>query len=203
MSVRQVRTASNASRSSRPLFFNSPARLVSCYNKGMDPGARHLVWSVLKPTSRHGFDLPAILFSTHYMQEAAELGDRIGIFIDGEICSTGTLAELQTEYCKSYFVEIALQPSAPDDAQSKTLEVFASKGMSAEIYEQLPLHFKLQVPFQSENRLEQLADLFELLESHRQELHVKFYSVAQMSLEQIFIDLSRRQFAAEESARFL
>jgi ABC-type multidrug transport system ATPase subunit len=137
------------------------------------------------------------------MDEASELGDRIGIFIDGEIVSTGSLSALRAEYCKSYFVEIALQSTAPDDAQDKTFETFSSNGMPAEVYESLPYHFKLQVPFQSENRLEQLASLFELLESHRQELHIKFYSVAQMSLEQIFIDLSRRQFAAEESTRFL
>jgi hypothetical protein len=66
----------------------------------------------------------------------------------------------------------------------------------------LPYHFKLQVPFQDgNNHLEQLASIFGVLETHQNELHIKFYSVARMNLEQIFIDLSRKQFAAEESSQ--
>lgn len=173
------------------------------FTEGMDPGARHLVWRVLKPTVREGYDLPAILLSTHYMDEASKLGDRIGIFIDGRIVTTGSLLELQNEYCDSFFVEIALEQSAPEKTQDKTLAAFASEGMPAHVYESLPFYFKLQCSFQPEvSRIGQLANIFDLLETHRHELHVKFYSVAQMTLEQIFIDLSRRQFAADESSRY-
>jgi len=131
--------------------------------------------------------LSAILLSTHYMDEAAALGDRIAIFIDGEIVSTGSLSELQAQYCNSYFVEIALKPSASDDDQDKVLKVFDEAGYPADVYESLPYHFKLQVPFQSEDHLEQLSCMFELLEAQKARLNVKFYSIAQMSLEQIFV----------------
>jgi len=145
----------------------------------------------------------AILLSTHYMDEAAQLGDRIAIFIDGEIISTGSLPELQAEYCNSYFVEVALTPSASSDDQEKTLEIFNAAGFPSVLYESLPYHFKLQVPFQSEDRVEQLACLFELIEARKVELNFKYYSIAQMSLEQIFIDLSRKQFDIQEFTRFV
>eukprot|EP00978_Attheya_sp_CCMP212_P012739 scaffold31880_cov59-Attheya_sp.AAC.1 len=170
---------------------------------GMDAHARRLVWQVLKPDFRNGYDLPAILLSTHYMDEAAELGTRIGILIDGEIVTVGSLPSLQATYCNSYFVEIALLPNAPDDSQDKVLDTFEQKGLTSKIYEALPYQFKLQVPFQDGSHLAQLATIFELLETHQERLHIKFYSVAQMNLEQIFIDLSRQQFAAEESMRNL
>ena len=73
--------------------------------------------------------------------------------------------------------------------------------MSVEVYEALPYQFKLKVPFDGGNHLEQLANIFDLLESRQEELYIKFYSVAQMNLEQIFIDLSRKQFAVEEEVR--
>jgi ABC-type multidrug transport system ATPase subunit len=170
---------------------------------GMDPSARHLVWQVLKPEIRDGYDLPAILFSTHYMDEATSLGTRIGILIDGELVSTGSLASLQNRYCNAFFVEIALTEEAPDvgDAQDSVLNTFESKGMVAETYEALPYQFKLKVPFEGDDHLEQLASIFDLLETNHEALHIKYYSVAQMNLEQIFIDLSRKQTAAEEEIR--
>lgn len=121
------------------------------------------------------------------MDEASQLGDRIAIFVDGEIVSVGSLSELQAEYCNSYFVEVALHPSATERNQENIVEVFASAGFPAEVYESLPYHFKLQVPFQSRDRLEQLACMFGLIEAHKAELNIKFYSIAQMSLEQIFV----------------
>ena len=171
---------------------------------GMDPGARHLVWNVLKPDMVHKeYDLPAILLSTHYMDEATKLGTRIGIMIDGELATTGSLDRLQDRYCTSYFVELSLEADAdPERGEQEVVETFAAHGMLADLYESLPYHFKLQVPFvEGQNSTSQLASIFGLLESNRQALRIKFYSVAQMNLEQIFIDLSRKQFAVEETAR--
>ena len=72
--------------------------------------------------------------------------------------------------------------------------------MPSTIYESLPYHFKLQVPFVEGARHDdtrQLAQIFDLLESNKEDLGIKFYSVAPMNLEQIFIDLSRKQFEAD------
>jgi ABC-type multidrug transport system ATPase subunit len=47
---------------------------------GMDPGARHLVWDVLKPDKAgQDYDLPAILLSSHYMDECERLGSTIAM----------------------------------------------------------------------------------------------------------------------------
>lgn len=166
---------------------------------GMDPGARHLVWKVMKPDD---VETPAILWSTHYMDEAATLGDRIAFFIDGEISSTGTLQELQKEYCTSFFVEVALTHAGTDQDQQNAMDVFHDKNMDPIMYESLPYHFKLQIPFRG-GRLQQLAELFELLEAHKEDLNIQFFSVSMMNLEQIFIDLSKQQFSVNESTRNL
>lgn len=175
---------------------------------GMSPDARHSVWDVLQrhrsADSTHMSS--SILLSTHYMDEASKLGDRIGIMIEGELMAVGSLGSLQGKYCHSFFVEIALlENEAPESAQESILAAFDSAGLPAEVYESsYYLRFKMKVPFigsDSHSRMSQLADIFSLLHNRKAELYIKFYSVAQMTLEQIFIDFCRRQFEAEESWR--
>jgi ABC-type multidrug transport system ATPase subunit len=168
---------------------------------GLDPGARHLAWRVLKAADGDDVELPAMLLSTHYMDEASQLGDRVGIMIDGEIASVGSLSELRAEYCKSYFVEISLVPTIADSStQQRILDLLAQHQMPSHVYESLPHRFKIQIPFTkneatNNNQIHQLADIFELLNGQKSAIGIQFFSVSQMSLEQIFIDLSRRQFA--------
>jgi ABC-type multidrug transport system ATPase subunit len=182
--------------------------LVDECTTGVDPGARHLIWGVLQPDLiSETYSLPAILLSTHYMDEAAKLASRIGIMINGEMVVSGSLDRLQERYCGSYFIEIALDEDAADSVEEDTVSAFKSKGMEATIYESIPFNFKLQVPFLHESeandssRIQQLISIFGLLETKKSELRIKFYSVAQMNLEQIFIDLSRQQFDEDESLR--
>lgn len=169
---------------------------------GLDPAARRLIWNVLKPDIAHDdYDIPAILLSSHYMDECQELGTRIGIMIDGEIATTGSLNRLQELYCTSYFVEISLQPHTDEDAEQRVLDAFDAQKMPTTIYESLPYHFKLQVSFvegAKHDSTQQLAQIFDLLETRKEELGIKFYSVALMNLEQIFIDLSKKQFNADK-----
>eukprot|EP00986_Skeletonema_menzelii_P015098 scaffold11045_cov138-Skeletonema_menzelii.AAC.4 len=172
---------------------------------GLDPAARHFVWEVLKPRFRNGYDVGAILLSSHYMDECQQLGTRIGVMIEGELVTTGELSRLQELYCTGLFVEISLQPSVADSikAESEAIDAFAEIGMDASVYESLPLHFKLKVGFQqhvgtTNHSVIQLAEAFRMLETNRLELGIQFYSVSLMSLEQIFIDLSRKQFEKDE-----
>lgn len=172
---------------------------------GMSPDARHRVWDVLRHNDSYGDIHPSILLSTHYMDEASELGSRIAIMIDGQLKAVGSLGSLQDKYCHSYFVEIALENSAPKSAQDNILAAFNVAGLPAEVYESSYfLRFKMKVPLVSSDphaRLSQLADIFTLLHYRQNDLYIKFYSVAQMTLEQIFIDFCRRQFEVEESWR--
>lgn len=173
---------------------------------GLDPAARHLVWNVLKPESRNdSYDIPAILLSSHYMDECQHLGTRIGIMIDGELVATGSLNRLRELYCTGLFVEIALQSKLVMDckkAEQQVIAAFAKIDMEASIYETLPFHFKLKVNFQQGviigNNTTQLAEAFRLLETNKIELAIQFYSISLMNLEQIFIDLSRKQFKASD-----
>ncbi|MGK4580301.1 ABC transporter ATP-binding protein [Kitasatospora sp. HPMI-4] len=61
---------------------------------GLDPQARELLWDVVRAHRRAG---GSVLLTTHDMNEAAQLCDRIGVLVSGRIVASGTSAELVRE----------------------------------------------------------------------------------------------------------
>lgn len=57
---------------------------------GLDVLARHELWDVIRAMKGR----ITIILTTHYMEEAAALSDRIGIMKDGRLLAVGTVAEL-------------------------------------------------------------------------------------------------------------
>jgi ABC-2 type transport system ATP-binding protein len=60
---------------------------------GMDPAARRSLWDIVESLRRDG---RTVLLTTHYMEEAEVLCDRIAIMDHGRILETGTVTELVT-----------------------------------------------------------------------------------------------------------
>ena len=58
---------------------------------GVDPQSRDRIFDAIRELARHG---RTILYSTHYMEEAERLCDRITIMDEGRMVACGTLAEL-------------------------------------------------------------------------------------------------------------
>jgi ABC-2 type transport system ATP-binding protein len=59
---------------------------------GIDPQSRNLIFEVMEKLHTEG---STIIYTTHYMEEAERLCDRIGIIDNGEIIAQGTLNELK------------------------------------------------------------------------------------------------------------
>jgi ABC-2 type transport system ATP-binding protein len=60
---------------------------------GIDPQSRNLIFEVVEKMHKEG---TTIIYTTHYMEEAERLCNRIGIIDNGEIIAQGTLNELKT-----------------------------------------------------------------------------------------------------------
>jgi ABC-2 type transport system ATP-binding protein len=58
---------------------------------GLDVIARHELWAVIRALK----DKVTIILTTHYMEEAESLSDRIGIMKDGRLLAVGTAGELK------------------------------------------------------------------------------------------------------------
>jgi len=66
---------------------------------GLDPATRRRVWRVIRNAVTDG---ATVILSTHYMEEAERLSDRIGIISEGRLIAFGNLEELLTQINRSY-----------------------------------------------------------------------------------------------------
>ena len=76
---------------------------------GLDPQSRLQLWDVLERFKAAG---GTILLTTHYMDEAATLCDRVGIVDHGRIIALGTPAELIASLGTPHVVEVTLADGA-------------------------------------------------------------------------------------------
>jgi lipooligosaccharide transport system ATP-binding protein len=74
---------------------------------GLDPQARHLVWEKLRSLKRQGVTL---LLTTHYMDEAAQLCDRLVIMHEGRILVEGSPRELVARETSPQVIEVFEPP---------------------------------------------------------------------------------------------
>ena len=70
---------------------------------GLDPQARHLIWEKLRSLQAQG---NTIVMTTHYLDEAARLCDRLVIMDNGKILVEGAPAELVREHAGHEIVEV-------------------------------------------------------------------------------------------------
>jgi ABC-2 type transport system ATP-binding protein len=63
---------------------------------GLDPQARRAIWEYIAQLKGK----KTILLTTHYMEEADSLSDRIGIIDEGRVVALGTSQELKTNLLK-------------------------------------------------------------------------------------------------------
>jgi len=70
---------------------------------GLDPQARRLVWQKLRSLKDEGVTM---LLTTHYMEEAAQLCDRLAIMNDGLILAEGSPEELVNQYVLPFVIEV-------------------------------------------------------------------------------------------------
>ena len=98
---------------------------------GLDPQARHLVWQQLRLLRQRGVTM---LLTTHYMEEAAHLCDRLVIMHRGKILTEGTPNALIDEHAGSEVLELRIPPG---DRAPVLAEIRGVEGVSVEEVEDI------------------------------------------------------------------
>ncbi|HLL69118.1 MAG TPA: ABC transporter ATP-binding protein [Micromonosporaceae bacterium] len=83
---------------------------------GLDPQARHLVWERLFRLKQRGVTL---VLTTHYMDEAEQLCDRLVVMDAGRIAAEGSPRELIGRYSTREVVELRFPDDDPDAVLGK------------------------------------------------------------------------------------
>src|SRR5512144_780573 len=90
----------------RLLFMDEPT-------VGIDPQSRRAILDTVKDLNKQGM---TVLYTTHYMEEAQELSDRVGIIDHGELIALGTQKELTQQVGQSE--TLILHISESDDPET-------------------------------------------------------------------------------------
>jgi ABC-2 type transport system ATP-binding protein len=73
---------------------------------GMDPQSRRAIWDFIMELRDKG---KTIVLTTHYMEEAEELCDRVGIIDHGKLIALGSPAELKSQYSARDLEDVFIQ----------------------------------------------------------------------------------------------
>ena len=136
------------------------------------------------------------------MEEADALANRAGI-LARRFLAIGSAAELRNQYGNIFHVHLVCSnaPYTSDEQMWKiaewTREVFPESQMEEKMYHG---QIKLSVPCKTASGAQdnKMSTIFALLERNKDRLGIEYYSVSPTSLEEVFLDIVRKDFVGED-----
>ena len=159
------------------LLGDSKIVLLDEPTSGMDPTARRRLWDLLKENKEDRI----IILTTHFMEEADILGDRIAIMANGEAQCCGSSLFLKRKFGVGYnlTIEKTTQHEAPQ------IDEF--------IFDRIPNAIKLsevssETSFQLPNSsIGLFKSFFEEIDNNLGYLEIKSYGISVTTLEEVFL----------------
>jgi ABC-2 type transport system ATP-binding protein len=161
----------------RVLFLDEPTT-------GLDPEARVAMWDEVSRLARA--ESLTILLTTHYLEEADQLADRLAIVSRGRVVVEGTPAELKAGL-RGDAVHVELSNGAVDDAQ----RVLATVGASPE-----QVVDGRTIVSRVENGGRALPGIISALEAAG--IDVESVSLSRPSLDDVYLHFTGRDFGSED-----
>ncbi len=149
---------------------------------GLDPQARRNLWDLVDGLKRAG---RTIILTTHYMDEAERLCDRVAIMDHGRIISLGSPQQLIASVGGEHIVEFAVTGQSPLDASLLTaIAGVHSHRVDAGLHQLSVRELHTTVPL-----------IFDTLT--RQGMHLSEFRTHSATLEDVFVGLTGRNLRDE------
>lgn len=164
---------------------------------GVDPFARRAIWELLAKYKEGR----TILLSTHFMDEADILGDRIAIISHGKLRCCGSSLFLKTKFGDGY--HLTLVKETKKDALNKiSTEAITKfiKGFIPSAQKICETQYELSyiLPDKGKERKGMLRKLFEGLEENKQQLGCKSFGLQDTTLEEVFLKVTEATVVGED-----
>jgi len=152
---------------------------------GLDPSTRRYVWNIITDTKK--MNESALILTTHSMEEAEQLCDRLAILVNGRLTCIGAPEHIKMRFGEGYVLEL----------QSKDIKQFHE-----DIIEKGKLfgQHEYTIDRTSSNRVkyevymnDHIGSVFKTMEECKANGLVTDYTFSQTTLEQIFINFAKEQ----------
>ncbi|XP_064415233.1 phospholipid-transporting ATPase ABCA3 isoform X1 [Latimeria chalumnae] len=148
---------------------------------GMDPVARRATWDLLQQQKSGR----TILLTTHFMDEADLLGDRVAIMAKGELQCCGSSLFLKNVYGAGYHMVIVKEPNCSVSEITCLVKHYVP---SASLESNAGAELSYILPKESTHRFEAL---FTELELRREELGIASYGASVTTMEEVFLRVGK------------
>ncbi|KAM0979755.1 hypothetical protein ACFX13_015835 [Malus domestica] len=145
---------------------------------GLDPASRNNLWTAVKRAKQDR----AIILTTHSMEEAEVLCDRLGIFVDGSLQCIGNPKELKARYGGSYVFTMTTSSNHEQEVENLVLRLSPSANR---IY-----HLSGTQKFELPKHEVRITDVFEAVENAKSRFTVFAWGLADTTLEDVFIKVA-------------
>ena len=143
----------------------------------MDLGARRNLWDMLKKHKRDRI----IILTTHYMDEADVLGDRIGIMAAGKILCLGSSLFLKNRFGSGYKITMVKKLKTKNEKVGPFLNsIFGNVELLSEVSSEIC--FKI-----SQDQAYLFEQFFQEFDQKLDELDIVSYGISMTTLEEVFI----------------
>lgn len=161
---------------------------------GMDPKSKQRMWRAIRAAFKNR-QRGAIL-TTHYMEEAEAVCDRVAIMVSGQLRCIGSIQHLKGKYGRGYSLEVKLREELTGLQQvallhKEILRIFPHAARQ-ESFATLMVY---KIPMED---VKSLAKSFSQLESAKQTFNFEEYNFSQSTLEQVFMEFAKEQDNEEE-----
>lgn len=148
---------------------------------GMDPASRRDTWELLR---QHKHDR-TLLLTTHFMDEADILGDRVAILAQGQLQCCGSPLFLKCKYGAGYHMVMVKQPHCQVE---EITDLITSYVPHATLESNAGAELSYVLPKESTHKFE---PLFSELELRRDELGIASYGASVTTMEEVFLRVGK------------
>jgi len=173
---RKLTIAGALLHSPKVLFMDEPT-------VGLDPASRRQIWESLKELKAMGV---TILLTTHYLEEAELLSDRIGVIREGKLVAEGTIDELRLKIRGIRGIALRLV-DRPDEAKLQFLMSELKRLFGDAQYDALRNTITLSQPSDAQ-LVENLQGILAWLSAN--DIAFSRFATSEPTLEEVFLAIS-------------
>jgi len=159
--------------------------------EGLDPQSRIALWDELERISQDG---TTMLLTTHYMEEADRLCNRVAIIDNGRIVVDGSPADLKAGIGADT-VTLQLDANGPEDLARQQEDVRGLLRGFGSLESVTPEPFGVRLAIRDAGRA--IPELLRRLDGNGRVVHVIGLAVGQPSLDDVFVKYTGRRIRAE------